>query len=124
VFFAASPATAFSATPIECDASCSGLPVAAGPILAFGLLTRSRPAEDLRVSKSENDEEVAEAILGYLEEHPHATDTVEGIAEWWIMRQQIRVNATTVTRVLQDLMERGLVEELGAGEQRRYRLKR
>lgn len=76
------------------------------------------------MSKSENDEEVAEAILGYLEEHPHATDTVEGIAEWWIMRQQIRVNATTVTRVLQDLMERGLVEELGAGEQRRYRLKR
>ena len=71
-----------------------------------------------------NDEQVAQSILGYLAEHPQAMDTVEGIAQWWIMRQQIRVTATTVARVLRQLAERGLLEEFGDGEQRRYRLKR
>ncbi len=71
-----------------------------------------------------NDKEVAQVILAYLAEHPQAMDSVEGIAHWWIMRQQVRVNATTVTRVLQGLTEQGLVEEVGEGERRRYRLKR
>jgi DNA-binding MarR family transcriptional regulator len=71
-----------------------------------------------------NDEEVAESILGYLSEHPQAMDTAEGIAEWWIMRQQIRVTVTALTRALQGLTEKGLVEELRDGEQRRYRLLR
>lgn len=71
-----------------------------------------------------NDEEVAQAILAYLAERPRAMDTAEGIAQWWIMRQQIRVTASTVTCVLRRLAERGLLEEFGEGEQRRYRLKR
>ena len=70
-----------------------------------------------------NDEEMAESILGYLSEHPQAMDTAEGIAQWWIMRQQVRVNVTTLTQVLHQLAEKGLVEEIGEGEQRRYRLK-
>ncbi len=68
------------------------------------------------------DQEVAEAILGYLAEHPQAMDTADGIAVWWIMWQQIRVTATTVTRVLRELTERGLLEEVGDGDQPRYRL--
>jgi hypothetical protein len=71
-----------------------------------------------------NDEQVAESILAYLAEHPQAMDSVEGIAQWWIMRQQIRVNVTKLMQVLGELTERGLVEELGEGEQRRYRLRR
>jgi DNA-binding IclR family transcriptional regulator len=71
-----------------------------------------------------NDEEVAESILAYLAEHPQAMDTVEGIAQWWIMRQQVRANVTTLARVLQGLADKGLLEQLGDGEQRRYRLKR
>ncbi len=70
-----------------------------------------------------NDEEVAESILAYLAEHPQAMDTVEGIAQWWIMRQQVRVNVTTLARVLQGLADKGLLEQIGDGEQRRYRLK-
>jgi Fe2+ or Zn2+ uptake regulation protein len=76
------------------------------------------------MNSPQEDEEVAEAILGYLAEHPQAMDTVEGIAQWWIMRQQVRVTATTVARVLRELTERGLLQEIGDGEQRRYRLKR
>jgi hypothetical protein len=74
-----------------------------------------RPAHESR-----KDAEVAEAILGYLEEYPHAMDTAEGIAEWWLMRQQIRVQVTMLMRVLHRLTERGLLDEIGTGEQRRY----
>jgi hypothetical protein len=71
-----------------------------------------------------HEEKLAEAILEYLAEHPQASDTLEGIAEWWIMRQQIRVEAARVAKVLRRLTESGLVEEIGKGKKtRRYRLK-
>ncbi len=71
-----------------------------------------------------HEEKLAEAILEYLAAHPQASDTLEGIAEWWIMRQQIRVEATSVARALRQLTESGLLEEIGEGENpRRYRLK-
>ncbi len=72
---------------------------------------------------SADEDGVAEAILGYIAEHPHAMDTVEGIAEWWLTRQAIRVNVVLLTRVLHRLTESGLLEEIGSGEHRRYRLK-
>ena len=75
------------------------------------------------MNDAQREEEVAEAILGYLAEHPHAMDTPEGIAEWWLMRQQVRVSVTTLMKVLQRLTEKGLLEEIKNGESRRYRLK-
>lgn len=38
------------------------------------------------------DEEIiilAAEILHYLQSHPNATDTVEGVAKWWIWQQRI-----------------------------------
>lgn len=70
-----------------------------------------------------HDDDVAAAILGYLEEHPHGMDTLEGIAEWWLSRQQIRVQVATVTRVLGRLTERGAVEVVSANGTRLYRRK-
>ena len=77
----------------------------------------------LHVGEARCDEEVAEAIVKYLGEHPQAMDTLEGIAEWWVMRQQVRVSVITLTRVLRHLTESGVLEEIGTGEARRYRLK-
>ena len=70
-----------------------------------------------------HDDDVAAAILGYLEEHPHGMDTLEGIAEWWIARQQIRVNVAAVARVLERLTEGGAVEVVSANGHRLYRRK-
>ena len=82
--------------------------------------TPSNPEEEER----RHEEKLAEAILKYLAEHPQASDTLEGIAEWWIMRQQIRVEAISAARALRQLTESGLLEEIGEGENpRRYRLK-
>lgn len=70
-----------------------------------------------------DEDEVAADILGYLAEHPQAMDTLEGIAEWWLMRRHIRMNVTMLAQVLRRLTERGVLEELGTPENPRYRLK-
>lgn len=76
------------------------------------------------MSESQLDQDVAQAILGYLAEHPEAMDTPEGIASWWLMRQQVRVAVPTVVRVLHHLTETGVLDELGTGATVRYRLRR
>jgi hypothetical protein len=69
-------------------------------------------------------DDLAELVLGYLREHPHAADTLAGIAEWWVPRQQIRVDTRNLQRALDRLTERGLLESDGSGGARRYRLAR
>jgi len=69
------------------------------------------------------EDEIAGLILSYLTEHPQAMDTVEGIAEWWVMRERARHEVETVMRVLRQLTERGLIEVCGDRERPCYRLK-
>lgn len=66
---------------------------------------------------------MTEAILEYLKEHPRASDTLEGIAEWWIMRQQVRVEITTLQKVLRQLLKNDLLEKIGKGREAIYQLK-
>lgn len=77
------------------------------------------------MSRQNQEEEkiVAEAFLNYLADCPQAMDTEEGIAEWWLMRQQAKVAAETVRKVLKQLVETGRIETVGTGEHIRYRLK-
>jgi Fe2+ or Zn2+ uptake regulation protein len=63
-------------------------------------------------------------VMGYLTEHPQAMDTVQGIAEWWVMRQQVRVEVETLTKVLQQLVDEGLVERVDSPNGPLYRLSR
>jgi hypothetical protein len=70
-----------------------------------------------------HEEEVADAIVRYLTEHPQASDTLDGIAEWWIMRRQVRVEVDTLEKVLGRLTESGVLESSWEGDSRLYRLK-
>ena len=83
-------------------------------------MNRSFNSQD---SDQQHEEELTSAVLQYLAEHPRAMDTLEGIAEWWIARQQIRVEVATLARVLRRLTERGLLEVTGSGDYARYSLK-
>jgi Fe2+ or Zn2+ uptake regulation protein len=74
--------------------------------------------------ESERENRLADAVMNYLNEHPDATDTLEGIAEWWILRQKVRVDFETLARALKRMTERGLLERIGSGERARYRLKK
>lgn len=68
------------------------------------------------------ESELEQAIRLYLAEHPAAMDTTEGIAEWWLMRQRIRVDLETLERVLSRLTGEGVLEQIGEGNSARYRL--
>lgn len=66
---------------------------------------------------------VAVQILGYLSTHRDAEDTVEGIAEWWLLEQRIRCVIAEVKKALAELAANGLVLERTGGDGRvRYRL--
>jgi len=71
-----------------------------------------------------SDRLVDAAVLAYLQEHPHAMDTLEGIAEWWIERERIRFDVARVAGALARLVDRGVLERVGAGECALYRLSR
>jgi len=34
-----------------------------------------------------DDDRTAQSILMYLQEHPDSGDTVEGVAQWWVLQQ-------------------------------------
>ncbi len=72
----------------------------------------------------DRDEQIAHAILAYLAEAPDAMDTLEGVTEWWLLRQRVRDDMESVGRALETLVEQGVIDAVGAGSQRRYRLAR
>jgi Fe2+ or Zn2+ uptake regulation protein len=67
--------------------------------------------------------ELEAAVRHYLAEHPEAMDTAEGIAEWWLMQERIRVDVEALIRTLQRLTDQGVLEKIGIGDGARYRLK-
>lgn len=73
--------------------------------------------------KSRLETELAQAVIDYLAEHPQAMDTLQGIAEWWVMRQKVRVDVEALARVLRQLTEQGILEQIGSEEDARYHLK-
>ncbi len=66
---------------------------------------------------------IDDAVLSYLAEHPHAMDTLDGIAEWWIEREHIRVEVLAVARAVHRLVDRGLVQRVEGPDRVMYRLK-
>jgi hypothetical protein len=48
-------------------------------------------------------------------------DTIDGIAEWWVLRQQIDIEVRRVSRVLEMLVRDGVLEEVTQSGVRFYR---
>ena len=70
---------------------------------------------------TDGDSRVRELVLGYLDDHPTAMDTLDGIAEWWVLRQQVEIEVRRVSRVLAALVRDGVLEEYEQGGIRFYR---
>jgi hypothetical protein len=51
-------------------------------------------------------------------------DDIRGIAEWWLMRQQVRVDLEALARVLKDLATEGSLEKIDSANGVFYRLGR
>jgi hypothetical protein len=71
-----------------------------------------------------SEAELADALLAHLAERPQAMDTLEGIAEWWLLRQRVRLVVQQVERTLQQLTTNGILETVQSGAVTRYRLRR
>ena len=55
--------------------------------------------------------EIAHAILRYLSKNPDAGDTLEGIAEWWLLKERIDREVSEIERAVSYLVHQGLVIE-------------
>jgi hypothetical protein len=54
---------------------------------------------------------MARAILHYLQTHPNAKDTLEGIAQWWLLQEWTDDRFQEIEVSISQLVSRGLVVE-------------
>lgn len=59
----------------------------------------------------EKGKDPAEQILQYLQMHPGACDTLEGITAWWLTRHRIDITLAEVQRAVNKLVVEGVVKE-------------
>lgn len=70
-----------------------------------------------------NTSRLAADILAYLRQHDRSRDSLEGIAEWWLMENDIVRRMADVRNALQELVSAGLVEKVEAGSGQQYRIR-
>ena len=70
----------------------------------------------LIMSANDQDEirSIAMEIKHYLDEHPNAADSVEGIAKWWLTRQRYEEALERVQKALDYLVVNGMVQSVKA----------
>jgi hypothetical protein len=56
--------------------------------------------------------DAAATIQRYLNRHPKAVETVEGVTKWWLLRQRYDDSEELVQQALDYLERRGIVERL------------
>jgi hypothetical protein len=76
------------------------------------------------MERDRGDDEIERAIMNYFRDHPHAMDTVEGILDWWLNGARRRIDMAAVARVLRDLVDRGMIDQVGSDPNARYRVRR
>ncbi len=59
---------------------------------------------------SGRDSEVERSVLDYLDSHPHAADTLDGITRWWLPRQRYTTAHKRIEAVLVRLVDQGVLQ--------------
>lgn len=62
---------------------------------------------DRRRDDQQGRREVEHAVLAYLDRHPDAADTLDGIVSWWLPQQRYVTERDRIERALGGLVERG-----------------
>ena len=79
----------------------------------------------MRFDENKEKREACQHILGYLLDNPNASDTLDGIMEWWLLNQKIRFETRIVFQAVTKLVADGLiVEQQGPDSQTIYRINR
>ena len=66
----------------------------------------------MQTTQEQQVDHVAREISRYLDEHPNAADSIEGIAEWWLVRQRFEETVGLVQQAVEYLVEQGQVEKV------------
>src|SRR4051812_35069628 len=82
--------------------------------------SRHRPCSDsaqVHYGRSMNDDdqlagELAREIRDYLDGHPDAADTLEGVLQWWIVHQRFLRGVGAVAKALDRLVDAGELERI------------
>jgi len=74
-------------------------------------VARPTLSSDSRNDESGSEGEIAYAILDYLLKHPDAKDTLEGIAQWWLLDRWTEQRVVDVQRAVSGLLSKGLIVE-------------
>ena len=56
--------------------------------------------------------ELTREIMQYLDAHPGTADSLEGITQWWLLRQRYLRGLSKVENALDVLTERGEIEKI------------
>lgn len=59
---------------------------------------------------------IEEKILNYLLKNPNASDTLEGVARWWLEMEKVDHAIEMIADTLNSLLERGVIEKVPTGE--------
>src|SRR5260370_1358951 len=59
----------------------------------------------------DEEQEIVREILRYLNKHPDAKDTLDGIAKWWLLREWTERKLVEVKAAVSFLLSKGLVLE-------------
>ena len=55
---------------------------------------------------------IERGILRYLQEHPSAKDTAQGIAKWWVTSESQTISHVQLNKVLENLVTKGVLGKL------------
>ncbi|HEX5883377.1 MAG TPA: hypothetical protein VFY67_02415 [Pyrinomonadaceae bacterium] len=61
--------------------------------------------------QSQQERKIARDILHYLQVHPHAKDTLDGIAQWWLLKEWTECKYFEIEASIAQLVSEGLVVE-------------
>jgi hypothetical protein len=67
------------------------------------------PVEHARSRKPRGGVEVTEEVLSYLDRHPGAADSLEGIVQWWLPQQRYETERERIGAALEVLVQKGLL---------------
>ena len=60
----------------------------------------------------DKNKEISRRILDYLNKHPDAGDTLEGITDWWLESERVDQALIEVSEVLEVLLKKGFLKQV------------
>jgi hypothetical protein len=67
------------------------------------------PVEHARSCKPPGGVKVTEEVLLYLDRHPGAADSLEGIVQWWLPQQRYETERERIEAAVEVLVQKGLL---------------